>query len=217
MAENGANSGINQKQRKLLQLQLNLMSLACKEWIRQTSRGCLPDPPKPEEVELTLRSNTMQYTDFADRMIRAVHGKSQFGDKATKKEFGSLVSVSQEAFALLLYRNGYDNWVYMHNELVTSDESTCPRYKYTERTVDLTSRNGGWSSEGMTLFNKLYKKVQEDRRNDHGDFDKIYKAHWIETTRYKKKRKQPNGGDLQLVVACDDIGDILEPNGLIAV
>jgi hypothetical protein len=159
----------------------------------------------------------MEYTDFADRMIRAVHGKSRFSDKATTKEFGNFISVSQEAFALLLYRNGYDNWVYMHNELVTSDESTCPRYKYTERTVDLTSRNGGWSHDGMTLFNQLYRKVQEDRRKDHGDFDKMYKEHWIEMTRYKKKRKQPNGADLQIVVACDDIGDLLEPNGLVAV
>ena len=159
----------------------------------------------------------MNYTEFADRMIRAVHGKSRYGDKAATQELSNLVSVSQEAFTLLLYRNGYDNWVYMHNELVTSDESTCPRYKYTERTNDLTSRNGGWSNEGMTVFNELYKKVQDDRRQNQGAFDASYKAHRIETMRYKKKRKQPIQGDLEVVVACDDLGDLLGPNGIIAV
>ena len=105
----------------------------------------------------------------------------------------------------------------MHNNLVTSDDNACPRYKYTERTVDLTSRNGGWSNAGMTIFNGLYNKVKEDCQTDHGAFDKTYLAHWVETTRYKKKRKQPNGGEFQNVHVCDDIGDLLGPTGQVAV
>jgi hypothetical protein len=58
--------------------------------------------------------------------------------------FGSLVSPSQEAFKMLLYKNGYQKWVWMHNGSVsyeaseainggTSDES--PEYIYTGRTM----------------------------------------------------------------------------------
>ena len=177
----------------------------------------MPDPTKPDEVEECMRTDQQKYTDFADRMIRAVHGKSRYGDKATSQDFGKMVSVSQEAFTMLLYRNGYENWMYMHNELATSDSSSCPRYKYTERTYELRSRNGGWSHDGMSVFNGLYQKVKNDRNNDHGAFDRNYKEHWIETQRYKKKRKQRDGDDLQVVIACGDIEDLLGPNGQVAV
>jgi hypothetical protein len=52
-----------------------------------------------------------RYIEFADRMIRAVHGKSIFSSKAATTDFEDLVMPSQEAFTLLLYRNGYKNWV----------------------------------------------------------------------------------------------------------
>jgi hypothetical protein len=69
----------------------------------------------PGEVEESMRRNRLQYTEFTDRMIRAVHGKSRYGEKAVHTLFGSLVSPSQEAFTILLYRNGYHKWVWMHN------------------------------------------------------------------------------------------------------
>ena len=105
----------------------------------------------------------MQYTEFADRMIRAVHGKIKYGESAAKKKLDDLVSPSQEAFTLLLYRNGYESWLWMHKELVSSSGASdatdgeggldgCPGYQYTSRTIDLTSRNGGWSREGMLKF-----------------------------------------------------------------
>jgi hypothetical protein len=42
-----------------------------------------------------------RYIEFADRMIRAVHGKSIFSSKAATTDFEDLVMPSQEAFTPL--------------------------------------------------------------------------------------------------------------------
>jgi hypothetical protein len=81
--------------------------------------------------------------------------------------FGELIYPSQEAFTLLLYENGYMNWVWMHNESGTSDTSNGgfdgasdgPDYLYIVRTRELTSINGGWSRSRMLKCNELYSKV----------------------------------------------------------
>jgi hypothetical protein len=73
------------------------------EWIGFTSQNRQEDPPEPDEVETSMRGD--QVIEFADRMIRAVHGKSIFSSKAATTDFEDLVMPSQEA--LLLYRNGY--------------------------------------------------------------------------------------------------------------
>jgi hypothetical protein len=100
----------------------------------------------------------MRYTEFADRMIRAVHGKIRYAESATKELLDDMVSPSQEAFALLLYRNGYRHWVWKHGETVTSSvtsditdgpvsgesEEAGPGYQYTTRNKDeVSKRNGG--------------------------------------------------------------------------
>jgi hypothetical protein len=95
------------------------------EWIAKTNKDRLDDPPKPEEyVENGLRSKVAGYTEFADRMIRAVYGKSSYSPSSSTVLFDDLISPSQEAFALLLYNNGYENWVWMNNNAcMTSDGS----------------------------------------------------------------------------------------------
>ena len=158
--------------------------------------------------------------EFSDKMIRAVHGKSRYGEKVLKRMLGDFVSTSQEAFTMLLYHNGYENWVYMKNDdnVFSSDASAagngdldggCPQYKYTARSIELTSRNGGWSSEGMKKFTELYTKVKEDRRTNQADYDAAYKLHCQEKSTTVRKRKRHEGGQLQSLPVSDDIGDLL--------
>ena len=167
-----------------------------------------------------MRSNVDRYTEFADRMVRAVYGtKSRYSPGSSKTLFEDLVSpTSQEAFALLLYQNGYENWVWMHNHasmtsdgsddtVETGDEEACPHYKYTKRTADFTSRNGGWTREGMDLFNDLYKKVKEDRQSDDGAFAKVYREHRVCLCGNKRKRRTNDGTRYQQAI-CDDLDDL---------
>jgi hypothetical protein len=98
-------------------------------------------------------------------MIWTVHGKSRYSEKVANTMFGSLVSPSQEAFTMLLYKNGFKKWVWMHNGSVSSEASEAsngatsdgsPGYIYTARTSDLTSRKkGGWSRMDMLKYNEL--------------------------------------------------------------
>jgi hypothetical protein len=144
--------------------------------------------------------------------------ESRFGEKAVHTLFGSLVSPSQEAFTMLLYRNGYQKWVWMHNVSVSSGASEgshgdtsdgFPEYVYTARSSDLTSRNGGWSRTGMLKYNDLYKQVKKDRLEDNGAYDREYIAHYMEKSKNKRKRRRDNEGQLQSLTVSDDIGDLL--------
>jgi hypothetical protein len=72
---------------------------------------------------------------------------------------------------MLLYKNGFQKWVWMHNGSVSSEASEAsngdtsdgsPGYIYTARTSDLTtSRNGGRSRMGNLKYNELYKMIKE--------------------------------------------------------
>ena len=156
-------------------------------------------------------------------MIRAVYGKSRYGTSSTSILFDDLISPSQEAFSLLLYRNGFDNWMWRHNHAGLSSggsddsngtyeeeggEDGSPGYKYTKRSGDFTSRNGGWSREGMVKYNTLYQKVQEDRRRNAGAFGQVYKIHREEVCGKKRKRRREGIVQSQLTIS-DDLGELL--------
>jgi hypothetical protein len=188
------------------------------DWISATTKWNSHDPPEPGEIEASMRGDKLRYTEFTDRIIRAVHGKSRYSEKAANTLFGSLVSPSQDAFTMLLYKNRFQTWVWMHNGAVSSEASEAsngdasdgsPGYIYTARTSDLTSINGGWSRMGMLKYNELYKKLKEDRVADNGAFDREYLAHYVEKSKNKRKRRRDNGGQLRSLAVSDDIGDLL--------
>ena len=169
----------------------------------------------------------MQYSEFADKMIRAVHGKVRYAESAIKQLFDDMVSPSQEAFTLLLYRNGYEHWLWKHGETlapsgtsdVTEGETGCssdggPGYQYTSGNrftsgEGVTMRNGGWSRTGMLKFNELYEAVKESRQEDKGAFSKEYKEHMIDkSTRRRKRKRDDNTGGPRVLKISDDLGDL---------
>ncbi len=172
----------------------------------------------------------MKYTEFADKMIRAVHGKIRYAESAIKVLFDDMVSPSQEAFTLLLYRNGYDHWLWKHGETVSSSGTSDvtdgetgnssdagPGYQYTTGRFLagelVTTRNGGWSQKGMLKFNELYKLVTENRVEDRGAFGKEYKEYWLDkSTRRRKRRRDDETGGHRVLKICDDLGDLDDTN-----
>jgi hypothetical protein len=133
------------------------------EWVTKTSTDVLTqDPPRPEEFATEMRQNQTRYTEFADRMIRAVHGKSRYSAATEITLFDALISKSQEAFTLLLYENGYKNWMWAwtNRQDSTSDTSgddhggashgDCPACACTTKRQDFTTRGGvvkGWNAK----------------------------------------------------------------------
>jgi hypothetical protein len=119
---------------------------------------------------------------------------------------------------MLLYRNGYQKWVWMHNGSVSSEASEgshgdtshgFPGYVYIARSSDLTRINGGWSRTGMLKYKNLYKQVKKDRLEDNVAYHREYTAHYVEKTKNNRKRRRNNGSQLRSLTVSDDIGDLL--------
>jgi hypothetical protein len=193
-----------------------------KVWINTTTRESKPDPPTPKPFQ-ALRKQPTNYITFANMLIRAVHSKSRYGNRANTTSFNTLISKSQEAFTLLLCVNGYKNWVWApHNDPgSTSDtdggggnttDSCCPACGCTLRNKeDMPGRNGGWSTEGMLKYNDLHHRVAADRTMDNGEFKRACMAHRVNKFKApKKKRKRGEANDT--VPILDDLEDLRAPN-----
>jgi hypothetical protein len=132
--------------------------------------------------------------------------------------FSECIPVSQEAFALLLCKNGHNNWIWMNdNNASSSDGTDCsndvekPGCRCTglrsEKGAMFTRRNGGWSEAGMEAFNSLHAKVKASRAADNGVFDTHCKSHWRSkncVSKYKKRRLTVTPA---IVSMCDDLVD----------
>lgn len=191
--------------------------------ITRVAGNHLKSPPVPEDIITSMRKDKEQYSEFADWIIRSVHGKCGYADKAGSQidRLGTFIPISQEAFALLLYKNGYDNWLWMHNNAATSEETEDeekPGYRYTNKKegdgLVFTSRNGGWSAEGMIEYNRLCKLVTDDRRDDRGEFDLHYREHWRSTMKPSKYKKQRRTRENPVVAIYTDLEDLNEIPGL---
>ena len=78
-----------------------------------------------------------------------------------------LVTISDEAFALLIYENYFDKWTTQANAQAAQSvqrERKVIRGKYTVQNSG-TCKYGGWSHDGMKRFNYLYALVAEDRKS----------------------------------------------------
>jgi len=75
------------------------------------------------------------------------------------------VTVSDEAFAILLYENYMDNWITCyHMERQGEKPGGKAKGTYTSSVTD-HCLYGGWSAEGVTRFNALCAIVDKDRKS----------------------------------------------------
>jgi hypothetical protein len=95
-----------------------------------------------------------------------------------KTKLSNFVTVSQEAFGLLLYKNGYEGWSWMLSDSLSSSDGDGieapkqPTFKYTSKSINhVMGRNSGWTVEGLNAFNTLYALVTKDREDNGEAFD----------------------------------------------
>ena len=157
---------------------------------------------------------------------RAWGGQRKYVEEVLKAEIKGvggkikLVTVSDEAFGLLLYENYVDKWIqkYHHERrtllpsmLSTAEKkklgATKMRGKYTTGSVG-NCEFGGWSEKGMRRFNELCDTVAEDRNDP--------KAQIMEGYLLKEIRRKKYGETVPAIESDDDsINDLL--NGAPAV
>ena len=139
------------------------------------------DPP-PYSMETLCKLRQSQTDDekeafiwFAGELLECVCGKRAWGTRkkyratisdATSNDTGAaVVTVSDEAFALLLYDAYIDKWIMRYHQ----DRRGEPRSKrivgkYTQ-TNGASTEYGGWSEEGIRRFNQLCEMIQDDRNS----------------------------------------------------
>ena len=128
----------------------------------------------------TGRANKECYGLFFTKFLPCLEKKTVWNRKLkTAREDKDLITISSEAFALLVIENQWKRWLHMF-ELssgkvgsVKLDENVMKKPKYTRggiwytESADEDSKIGvqrGWSAEGIQRYNHLLKMVAVDRR-----------------------------------------------------
>ena len=123
-----------------------------------------------------LRENPNNaYYFFYDCILRCVIGKQEWKRLIRlNKPISKVVSVSDEAFALLVLENSWLRWKYIfdHNIQDFKDKKKV-KARYTKDIREGNASFDGWTVKGLQKYNKLICKVMKDRK-DNAKFDSTY-------------------------------------------
>jgi hypothetical protein len=65
--------------------------------------------PKIEDIEM-LRNNQDAYSIFMDHFVSCIPGNDIYGPASTRQPLRSVVTVTDEAMAMLVLKNNYKLW-----------------------------------------------------------------------------------------------------------
>ena len=175
-----------------------------KALVKAKQHGSKVDPP-PYSVDMLCKLRQSQtpkekeaFLWFADSLLECVCGKIAWGAKTKYRsrisdaKYGntneSIVTVSDEVFALLLCENFIDKWItrYDHNPPPPSVRGSKIIGKYTRSSIGY-SEYGGWSEEGVIRFNELFSIVVEDRSSRNA----MDSEEWVMLTLHQQKYGEP--------------------------
>ena len=152
------------------------------------------DGRMPQAQDYMLRHQCTAYNTFFDVFVKRVVGVRKFERHATKHLLSEFVTVTDEAFALLVYENQEDRWRIMAED---STRKLVKEAKYTDGGggKDLpmsgkTRKGKGWSSSGMQRFNELCLEIHKERTSvkARSKFEKDYRKHKREELLNKKRK-----------------------------
>jgi hypothetical protein len=144
---------------------------------------------------LTMRNDEEgRYTLFFEMFILHVVGAPVFRNKVTVALVSNFVTISDEAFALLVLENCEERWKLMRETTATKCKKA---NKYTDGGTSVKSGKSktfsGWSNKGLNRFNALFMMVKNDReRRDNG-----FEGRFLE----RMKEKYPKRKRKRVVVA----------------
>jgi len=141
---------------------------------------------------------------FAETYLSIVIGHKNFEARIQQEIIANLVTVEDEAFILLLLVNSEDRWMNMIETKVykTSQVST----KFTKKDSDKTGNTykyGGWSVDGIELYNKICAELITDRT--------VFKA--VEEA-YKQKKNREYEGKVDAPKIKTEVRSVVPYSGL---
>ena len=124
-----------------------------------------------------LREDKGTYRWFCDTFLKEIHGKREFDKITTMQNLSDYITVSDEAFALITVQNSYEKI----ESAITGNSNV--KSKYTKSGATPHGKNelfgfkyGGWSKEGILVYNNLFDKIAQDRiKNKY--FDEYFKQY----------------------------------------
>jgi hypothetical protein len=140
---------------------------------------------------LTLRDNKDDwYNVFFDLFVINVVGAAKFRSRVVQQFVSSFVTISDEAFALLVLENCEEKWMDMYEKKETRSDK---KNKYTDGGKSCKSGRSrnlkGWSNRGLNRFNELYRLVKSDRERKDVSFEGSFLELMREKYQGRKKRK----------------------------
>jgi hypothetical protein len=109
-------------------------------------------------------------------MLSAVVGRVRWKSKVMEEPISSFVKPGLEAFAILLYVNGYHVWQEKYEQDPTPTAvigvHLRQKFRYTASSKS-AKRNAGWPPEAIEDYNDLYRFVVDDRKA-HASFDEAF-------------------------------------------
>lgn len=117
---------------------------------------------------MKLRDHEYGWCYFNYHFLPCVVGKCLWVSSIQRRTtVRSLATPSDEAFCLLVLRNGWESWVWeCNNHDATKEERVRdrPGGKYTSKGCGRnTCGHGGWNQIGITLYNKLVSELTKSR------------------------------------------------------
>ena len=157
--------------------------------------------------------------DFCDHFIRAVVGHRKFDQDKRNHLLSRFVTVSDEAYALLVCENNLEKWVDMYKRQDRKKSDVIPKYTNGGRsnhTNGSSRRNKGWSSSGTRRYVQLYEFVtaqrkQVDRKLAETNYKKAKIAEY-DTEKPNKKRKGSEEDETNDIVIPHSLWDDVEDN-----
>ncbi len=139
------------------------------------------------------RKNPNAWTYVVEVAIPAVYGQTRFDINVRSNRIKDFISVSDEAFArliLLAYHDQLKEEVRRRRLGDDDNQGTLPVGLYTNKEVSRSSRNAGWSIDGINKYMELVKMVAQDRECNTA-MDNQYKE-MQQRRPCKKRRLEPN-------------------------
>lgn len=150
------------------------------------------DPPIPLEEMQELRANEGAFEIFVKHFLKPTYSKKWNHQVLYKrneiKTIGNIVSITDEAFVLLILENNWERWIDINNQSKNNytpskrgrekpkASSIMPKYTHLQVKRSNAERNEeqgckGWRESGIQRFNELCKLIQ-DNRKDFVDIDR---------------------------------------------
>ncbi len=120
--------------------------------------------PHLSEITSGVRTNPRVGFIFFEYFLPGVVGRKKFKNLVGYRYISKFVTISYEAFAILLLENSWEKWE-DEVEKRTKDPEKVAATKWTS-SKNQGKRYCGWKKEGIKRFNELCNKVREDRIKD---------------------------------------------------